>query len=252
VSGSLAEPLPAPELALAAAVRRLGSAVVSRTIDPELAAVLAERVSALAALAEAGPPRSKAEAIEAYPGLQRIGHFVSTGRWPPPPGDGERIPFDALSYIGGELNPFSMAARYHRDGDEAVARVTFTRCYEGPPRRAHGGAVASVFDEVMTALFRALGLASAFTGTLAVRFEAPAPIEVEVEFRARLAATDGRKLTVEATAAGPDGRFATASATFVELTPEAYASALLGQGGRPDQRSALPGTGSGPQSGSGA
>jgi acyl-coenzyme A thioesterase PaaI-like protein len=246
------ENLSATKIDLAAAVRRLGEAVVTRAVEPALAAKLAASVAALADRVEASPERTKIEAIRAYPGHQRIVQYLTTGRWPAPPADGEPIPFDALSFVGGAANPFSIGARYRRDGDEAVATVTFTRSYEGPPQRAHGGAIASVFDEVMSALFRALGTASAFTGTLTVRFEAPAPLGVEIEVRARLAATEGRKHTVEAAATGPEGRFATATATFVELSPDAMLAQAQAGAGEPDQRSPLAGTGSGPQSGSGA
>jgi acyl-coenzyme A thioesterase PaaI-like protein len=231
-------------------VQRLGQAIVTRAIEPSQAAQVAARLDAIRAELETGPPQAKIDAMRgATSGHQRIEQFVATGRWPPPLPDGASIPFDALSYVGGELHPFSIGARYQRDGDQAVATVTFSAAYEGPPRRAHGGAVASVFDEVMSSVFRALGRASAFTGTLTVRFEAPAPLDVEVEFRAWLASSQGRKQRVEAVAAGPGGRFASAEGTFVELPAESYAQLLAPPA---DQASPLTGTGSGAQSGNGA
>ena len=221
------EPLPQHELDAASAVGRLGNALLSRSVDRDTSAEVARQVEALLARVEAnGTPRTKAESLREYPGHQRIEQFVKTGEWPPPPPDGTEFTFDALSFVGGRLNPFSAGTEFHRDGDDAVARLRFGRCYEGPPKRAHGGIVAAVFDEVMGAVFRVLGITSAFTGSLSVRFEAGAPVDVDVEFRARLAGVEGRKYAVEGEATGPDGRFATAKAVFIEMPREQLALAI--------------------------
>lgn len=220
-------PLPQDELDAAAAIGRLGRALLSRSVDPALAARIATEATALAAEVEAECEiQTKAEAFTRYTGHQRVEHFVATGEWPPGPPDGGEVLFDVLSFVGGQLNPFSAGAVFHRDGDEAVARLRFSRCFEGPPDRAHGGIVAAVFDEVMGSVFRVLGIASAFTGSLDVRFEAGAPLNTDVEFRARLVAHEGRKFTVEAEATGPDGRFASASAVFIEMRREQLVSAI--------------------------
>jgi len=227
--------LPDVEVAAADAVRRLGEGLLGRDVDPAISADVAERLEELVGLVEACPPRTKVEAFGRYSGHQRIEHFVSTGRWPEPPADGAELTFDALSFVGGRLNPFSAGARYWRDGDEAVATARFSTCYEGPPNRAHGGVIASAFDEVMSSVFRVRGLASAFTGTLTVRYVAPAPIDTDVEFRARLGATEGRKHHVDATAVGPDGVFAEATGTFIEMNREQFAAAVAAGSSIPDQ-----------------
>lgn len=219
-------PLPDEEVAAADAVQRLADGLLGRSVDPALSAEVAKVVGDLAERVEAGPTRSKAEAFRQYSGHQRIEHFVETGRWPDPPADGETVTFDALSFVGGKLSPISAGASYYRDGETAVGLVTFGPSFEGPPTRAHGGAVAAAFDEVMGAVFRVLGLPSAFTATLSVRYEAPAPLGEPLEFRAELAAVDGRKHTVEAVATGPDGRFASATALFIEMNPEHFAEAI--------------------------
>lgn len=218
--------LPEAEVAAADLVRRLGEALLGRDVAPAVSAEVAEALDELVALVERCPPRTKVEAFSRYPGHQRIEHFVASGRWPEPPPDGAELTFDALSFVGGRLNPFSAGVRYWRDGDEAVATARFSTCYEGPPSRAHGGITASVFDEVMGAVFRVRGLASAFTGTLTVRYVAPAPIDADVEFRARLSGTEGRKHRLEGTATGPGGVFAEAAGTFIEMDREQFAAAV--------------------------
>lgn len=222
-------PLPAVELEAAEAVRRLGVALLGRRVDPGLSAEVARAASELAARVEqASPTRTKAEAFLTYNGQQRVGYFLTNGRWPPPPPDGSEMVFDTMSYIGGPLNPLSARARYFRQGDEAVGRVTIDVGHEGPPDRVHGGMVASIFDEVMGTVFRVQSLPSAFTGSLSVRFEGPAPIGVELEFRARLAGVDGRKYAIEGEATGPQGRFASATAVFIEMNPEHMAATYAG------------------------
>lgn len=219
-------PLPQVEIDAAAALSRLGNALLSHRVPACISEEVVRQLTVLANDVEATPSRSKAEAFSHYSGHQRVEHFLATGSWPSPPPDGGEVVFDALSFVGGALNPFSAGARYYRDGDEAVCRVSFGSGYEGPPARVHGGMLAAAFDEVMGAVFRVLGHGSAFTGTLSVRYEAPAPINEPVELRARLAQTVGRKHTVEATAEGAAGRFASATATFIEMSPEHLAAAV--------------------------
>ena len=204
---------------LAAQVRRLGDAVITRRLPAELAGDAAGRLAAIAAEIERAPRRSK---VENFGLRNRISAYMETGSWPDPPADGSRIEFDVASAIGGELNPFSVGARYYRDGDEVVGRVTVAPPYEGPPERVHGGMICAIFDEVMGCVFRATGIPSAFTGQLNVRFEAPAPLETELEFRARLVSRDGRKNYLEAEARCPEGQVASATATFIEMRIEQF------------------------------
>ncbi len=210
----------------AAAVRRLGEALVGRAMDPSEAARLATTLAELAESVERFPQRTKVEAFASTPGHDRVSHFVRTGRWPDPPPDGAEVVFDALSFVGGRLNPFSADATYHRDGEAAVGTATFSPTHEGPPDRVHGGMIAAVFDEVMGAVFRVRGMASSFTGTLTVRYLAPAPLGVQLEFRAWLSSTEGRKHQVEAVASGPGGAVAEASGTFIQMSDEQFAQVI--------------------------
>ena len=204
-------------LALAAEVRRLGEVVLGRQLDP---GDVRDLTGSLAAINDRLEQRVRISKKENLFRRNRIAHFVETGDWPAPPPDGAPLEFDPASLVGGELNPFGMGARYHRDGDEAVGLVTLGICFEGPPERVHGGVICAVFDEVMGSVFRATGTPSAFTGELTVRFERPAPLHTELEFRARRVGSEGRRQLLEGEASSPDGRFATARATFIEMTAE--------------------------------
>lgn len=204
---------------LATSINALGQAVMGRTLDVDSARSLAASVDEIAAAVRQGELVTKAGNVERR---DRISTFLETGKWAPPPPDGARMVFDPASPIGGDLHPFSVGAQYFRDGDEAVGRVHASRCFEGPPDRLHGGIICAIFDEVMGSVFRATGTASAFTGELSVRFEAPCPIDADLEFRARLVASEGRRRYLEGEATSPDGKFATATATFVEMRPENF------------------------------
>ena len=50
-----------------------------------------------------------------------------------------------------------------------------------------------------------------------MRFEAPCPVGVDLEFRARQVGESGRKRFLEGEAKSADGRFASATATFIEM-----------------------------------
>lgn len=206
--------------AVAAELRRLNEAVITRRLGHDDAAELAERVAELTRSIETHESGSK---FDIFGMRNRISSFLETGVWPEPPPDGSQIEFDVASAIGGALSPISIGATYFRDGDEVVGRVNVGHCFEGPPERVHGGIICAIFDEVMGSVFRATGTASAFTGELAVRFEGPAPIGVDLEFRARQVGESGRKRFLEGEATSADGRFASATATFIEMRLEHFA-----------------------------
>lgn len=205
---------------LASSINELGVALMGRDLTATQATELAAAVDDIRAAVGTGRLVTKAESAARR---NRIATFLETGEWPAPPPDGSRMVFDPASPIGGDLNPFSVGARYFRDGDEAVGRVHASRCFEGPPERLHGGVICAIFDEVMGSVFRATGTASAFTGELTVRFEAPCPVEADLEFRARLVSSEGRRRYIEAEATSPEGQFAKATAIFVEMRPENFA-----------------------------
>jgi acyl-coenzyme A thioesterase PaaI-like protein len=107
----------------------------------------------------------------------------------------------------------------HRDGMEAVARLRLGPAFEGAPRRAHGGTVAAIFDDVMGYVL-VLHRTPAYTGQLTVRYHAPVPVGEEVTARARLQGRDGRKLRIGAEMLVGDAVVAEGQGVFVAIPPE--------------------------------
>ena len=199
-------------LAAAAAVRRLGHALGGRVVDGALSARVAKLLNELAVQAESAPRREKQ--VERASMLA----VLLAGESPELIADGAVIDFDKYSIVGGPLNPFGLAARHHREGDEAVTTVCFGPAYEGPPGRVHGGAVALVVDEATATVLPMTGRFG-FTGTVTSRLVAPAPLNVKVEFRSRIIREDGRKLFISCTGSGPDGPFVESDAVYIQVDP---------------------------------
>jgi len=103
-----------------------------------------------------------------------------------------------LNPLSGLSNPLAPPLNTWIDGDRVHGKVTLGWAYEGPPGCVHGGFVAAVFDEFM-GIAQVLGGQPGMTGTLAVRYERPTPLNVELRLEARLVETEGRKTRVEAT-----------------------------------------------------
>lgn len=201
---------------LSAELRRLNDLVATRAIDDARRGELARAVAAWAGSVESAPERDKQADMQTRP------HLDLVYRDQPAPldvGDGEALEFDPFSVIGGSLHPASMDVRFSWEGGEAVGRVTVTDSHSGPPERVHGGVVAAIVDEVMGVCNRVLGR-RAFTASLSVDFRAAAPVGVELEFRARTVAEDGRKITIACTGTTPEGVFAEATGLFVRPRPE--------------------------------
>lgn len=107
--------------------------------------------------------------------------------------------FDMMDYdpMGGLANPVSPALRWVRaDQDGVEARVRLGLQYQGPPGRVHGGVLAWIMDAVLARAMHA-AMRIGVTGTLNLRYRAGSPIEQELNCRARVVRTDGRKLFIE-------------------------------------------------------
>jgi acyl-coenzyme A thioesterase PaaI-like protein len=201
--------------AAAQAIRRLGHALATAELDPELANRLTATLHGLTAELDAAPRRDK-EAERAQHSTRYAA--LLDGRLPEETPDGAPIEFDRNSVVGGPLSPFGLGATHHRDGDEAVCTLTYGPAFEGPPGRVHGGAVALVVDEATATVLPMLGRFG-FTGSVSVRLVAPAPLDVPVEFRSRLVGEEGRKLFVRCVGSSPEGTFVEAEATYIQVDP---------------------------------
>lgn len=132
--------------AVEAAVQRLGHALVGHRIDPDLARRVASVATALADEAEVGARRDRAAELAASARLG-VGRELSPAPAIDP--DGGEMDFFRDSVVSGRTNPLGIGVRVVRVGDAAVGTVALGPAHEGAPRRAHGGVLAAIFDEVM-------------------------------------------------------------------------------------------------------
>lgn len=124
----------------------------------------------------------------------------------------------------GPSNPLAPPMTVARDGDRARATVTYSHQYEGPPGRVHGGMLAAAFDLVVGAA-AALSGKVFFTGTLTVRYLAPTPLHVPVEFEATLDRVEDRRLFASGRL-HVDGKVtAEAEGVFVTVREDAFEGA---------------------------
>lgn len=181
-----------PRLAAAAAMRRLGHAMVAHDADTDLLRRIAAQATATAEIVEAGPRRTRP--------------IVDLKRqmWESPPPDGGRMGHFQECVVSGEANPMGVAMAVRREQDRVIADVHLGAAFEGAPRRAHGGIVAAVFDDIMGYVLL-VHRTPAFTGQLGVTYLAPTPVEADLVATAWLKRREDRKLWMTATLATADG-----------------------------------------------
>jgi acyl-coenzyme A thioesterase PaaI-like protein len=99
----------------------------------------------------------------------------------------------------GTAHPNGLRVRCFRTAEGVASPVLIAGAYAGPPGVAHGGIVATYFDEILAgAVVRATGRVSV-TGELTVRYVRPVPVDTPMLGRGRLVADHGRYVDVEAT-----------------------------------------------------
>jgi acyl-coenzyme A thioesterase PaaI-like protein len=120
-----------------------------------------------------------------------------------------------------------------RDGDEMVAEHVFEERHSGAPGIAHGGAVATVVDDVLGYLLYVVR-APGVTRRLEVDYLKPVLTGVPYVVRGRLDRRDGRKLWVSCECTDPDGVVAfRATGLFVVVDVSHFAQATSGGGQSP-------------------
>ncbi|MBW3620606.1 MAG: PaaI family thioesterase [Actinobacteria bacterium] len=192
----------------AAALRRLGHALMGHEAAPEMLERVAAAATRVAVDLESEPARRR-DLVE----LKRRMFEVEVA-------DGERVIHFDECFVSGPWNPMGIAMDVRREGEEAVAEVELGPAFEGAPGRSHGGIVAAVFDDVLGYMLTFLRQPG-FTGELTVRYLAATPIGQRLEFRARVTAREGRKIWAEAEATAADGSVV-ASATALFIAVDAY------------------------------
>ena len=112
-----------------------------------------------------------------------------------------------------------------REGNEVVAEHTFTTKHSGAPGIAHGGAVATVVDDVLGMLLYVVRMAGV-TRHLEVDYLKPVLLDVPYRVRAKVDSHEGRKLWVSCSCTDPAGVVAfTGRALFLEVPLEHFAAA---------------------------
>jgi acyl-coenzyme A thioesterase PaaI-like protein len=115
----------------------------------------------------------------------------------------------------------------HRDGDEVVTDHVFEQRHSGAPGIAHGGAVATVVDDVLGFLLYLEGIPGV-TRMLQVEYVKPVLVGVPYTVRGRVDERDGRKVWVSCSGRDADGVEAfRAKGLFLEVRLEHFAQATV-------------------------
>lgn len=126
---------------------------------------------------------------------------------------------------------FHLTAR--RDGDEVVTTHVFTHGQSGAPGIAHGGAVATVVDDLLGYLLYVVRKPGV-TRKLEVEYLRPVVVGQEYAVRGRVDRVDGRKVWVSCEGTSADGVLAfRATGLFLEVPLSHFANATSGEGRGP-------------------
>ena len=189
---------------LASATRALNEKLVSTDIDPELAAVLTEKIEGLAA-----------ELRQA----QQVTGLVDMAK------RGQRGTIDdvmgELVSVGGRSHPCSPELRWQEASNRITGTVKFSQAFEGPPGHVHGGWVAGVLDHLMGMTHVRTGHPG-MTGGLSVRYLKPTPLNQVIEVSAQATELDDKRTEVNAEMRFGETTTATAEAIFVRVDREKF------------------------------
>ncbi|MDP9434257.1 MAG: PaaI family thioesterase [Actinomycetota bacterium] len=123
--------------------------------------------------------------------------------------------------------------RVRREGDEVVTEHLFTHGQSGAPGIAHGGAVATVVDDVLGYLLHVVR-EPAVTRTLEVEYLRPVMVGEPYVVRGRLLSHEGRKVWGACEGTAPDGGLAfRGRGLFVVVPLSHFANATSGEGRGP-------------------
>jgi len=191
-----------PRFELAAAVRRVNSAMVGLKIDDahiiRAASVVSELADSLERAAAPGRrPRAQPEAA------------------------GHPQEFFPSSPVIGFANPISPPVVVESVDGGLEGLAWFDYQYEGPPTCVHGGVIAMVFDEILGAANIAAGCPG-MTGTLTIKYRKPTPLRTPLRVEARSVSRDGRKVTTRGAIYNEDVLTAEAEGIFIQLIPERF------------------------------
>ncbi len=197
-------PATASRIACATALRQLGHVIVGHEADDHVLDRITAFISGISGELDSAPSRSRP--------VGDLKHRL----YDEAPTDGATMEHYPDCIVSGFANPMGIAITCRREGEDAVASVSFGAAFEGAPGRAHGGVVAAVFDDVMGFVL-SMVQTPAYTGRLSVSYLAPTPLDTALEFRARLGRREGRKLWIEGEATCRGQRFAESEGLFISI-----------------------------------
>lgn len=190
---------------LTTSVRRLIEATVTTGHAPDALRAVAAEVDALA---------------------DRLGNVLDDDPWPAR-SYGSGIA-DAPSLMGinpaiGNCNPVAPVVRLRIGEDATVAgTVRFGVSHVGPPYRAHGGVVASVFDQVLGIATIAAG-SPGMTASMSVTYRRATPLHEDLRLEATCTGAEGRTSHARSTITDAAGRVtAEAEGTFIQPREGAF------------------------------
>jgi acyl-coenzyme A thioesterase PaaI-like protein len=126
-----------------------------------------------------------------------------------------RFPPESGCFGCSSQNDAGLQLTFRRRGEEIQSDYTIPDRFHGAPGNAHGGIVATIFDELSCAAVFFLRSRHVVTGELTVRYAHPCPVETELHFQARIAdESHGRYAIVVATAMHEGVRVAMSTGKF--------------------------------------
>jgi uncharacterized protein (TIGR00369 family) len=133
-----------------------------------------------------------------------------------------KFAFTGSNFVGGGWeNGFGILFSHSHENNSYTAKFTFSERHQGPPFIAHGGAIAALLDEAITAaVAQDVGL-PAFTVQLDISYRAPVYLGTEVTIVGQVLKIEGRKVFAQAQVILPDGTIATeAKGLFIRINTE--------------------------------
>jgi acyl-coenzyme A thioesterase PaaI-like protein len=166
--------------------------------------------------------------------LSDVVPVLDPSRGAEPASAGAQLPAHYLTCLGcGPHAPEGYGLQVRREGDEVVTEHVFEDRHSGAPGIAHGGAVATVADDVLGFLLY-VAEAPGVTRRLEVDYLRPVLTGVAYRIRGRLERREGRKLfvTCEGRDAADELTFR-ARGLFVLVALSHFSTATVGNGERP-------------------
>lgn len=134
-----------------------------------------------------------------------------------------RKPIGGSNFIYG-APPGGFGARLYVEPDGHVEGVIVLGPEkEGPPGHAHGGALATMIDEVMGAAAWHNGY-PVLAANLNFNYRRPAPLGIELRVRGRIDSIEGRKIFTSGEVILPDGSIATEGTGLFVVAPKHFTS----------------------------